>query len=121
MGTCRLNLRAIEKSLRAVQREFPKINAVLRSRRDSMSDEVVDNMMAGYALVDKVLANDTDIVTAKRAAYLLELNHTVLCGLDPKARKEHQRHVEATIKRFYTQKEFNIENILRWYREHNSE
>src|SRR5262245_9623156 len=78
MRACRLNLRAIEKSLRAVQREFPKINALLHSRRDSMSDEVVENMMAGYGLVDKVLADDTDIVTSKHAAYLLELNHTVL-------------------------------------------
>src|SRR5262245_29947664 len=121
MTTSRSNLRAIENSLRAVQREFPKINVLLRSRRDSMSDEVVENMMAGYALVDNVLANDTEIITSKHAAYLLELNHTVLCGLDPKARKEHRRHVEATNKRFYTQKEFNIENILRWYREHSGE
>jgi len=93
----------------------------LHSRRDSMSDEVVENMMAGYGLVDKVLADDTDIVTSKHAAYLLELNHTVLCGLDPRARKEHQRHVDATITRFYTQTEFNIETILRWYRDHRSE
>jgi hypothetical protein len=48
----RLNLKAIEQSLREVQLEFPKINEVLQSRRDSVTDEVVRNMMTGYAFID---------------------------------------------------------------------
>jgi hypothetical protein len=35
-----------------VQLEFPKINEVLQSRRDSVTDEVVRNMMTGYAFID---------------------------------------------------------------------
>src|SRR5262245_9430310 len=106
MGKSRLNLRTIERSLRRVQREFPRINEFLLSRRDSMSDEVIANMMAGYTLIDKVLADSTDLLTAKHGSYLLELNHTVLCGLDPTVRQEHCKHLEATTQRFYTQKGF---------------
>ena len=52
MSKHRLNLQAIEQSLREVQQTFPQINAVLRSRRDSMTEEVFQNMMAGYAFID---------------------------------------------------------------------
>jgi hypothetical protein len=118
MGRNRLNLQAIERSLRRVQQEFPKINAVLRSRRDSMTDEVLDNMMSGYAFVDWTIADDTDLLDPQYAAGLLELNHIVLCGRDADRRREHRKHIQATARRFYTQDEFNIDDILRWHREH---
>jgi hypothetical protein len=101
-----------------VQREFPKINAVLHSRRDSMTDEVVENMLAGYASVDQAIAEDRDLLTSMHAAWLLELNHLVLCGRDPRVRSEHRTHMEATTQRFYQQDEFNIDDILRWHGKH---
>ena|SRR5262249_43371673 len=112
MSKYRLNLELIEKSLRRVQREFPRINEILHSRRDSLSDEVLENMMTGYALVDKVITEDINLLTAKHAPYLLELNHVVLCGHDPKIRKEHGKHIDATTQRFYKQEGFNIADIL---------
>jgi hypothetical protein len=121
MGKTRLNLQAIEQSLRAVQQEFPKINEQLRSRRDAMSDEVLGNMMRGYAFVDGAIADDTDLLNPKYVAGLLELNHIVLCGLDPERRQEHHKHIQATAQRFYTQDEFNINDLLRWHREHTYE
>jgi hypothetical protein len=114
----RLNLQVIEQSLRHVQAEFPKINDILRSRRDSMTDEVLDNMMSGYAFVDWAIADDTDLLDPQYAAGLLELNHIVLCGRDPDRRREHHKHIQATAQRFYTQDEFNIGDILRWHRDH---
>jgi hypothetical protein len=108
MGRNRLNLPAVEQSLRTVQREFPKVNEVLRSRRDSMTDAVVENMMAGYAFVDWAMADDTDLLDPRYVAGLLELNHIVLCGRDPNSRQEHRKHFQATAQRFYTQEEFNI-------------
>jgi hypothetical protein len=118
MGRTRFNLRAIEQSLRDVQREFPKINAMLRSRRDSMTDEVLDNMMTGYAFIDWAIADDTDLLDPRYVAGLLELNHIVLCGRDPNSRREHRKHLQATAQRFYRQGEFNIDNLLRWHRNH---
>ena len=121
MGQYRLNLEAIEQSLRGVQREFPKINDILRSRRDSMTDEVIANMLAGYTMVDQALASDIDLLTFRHVSYLLEFNHTVLCGLDPRVREDSRKHIEATEQRFYGQEEYNIEDILQWYYRHADE
>jgi hypothetical protein len=121
MGQYRLNLNAIEQSLRGVQQEFPKINEIPRSRRDSMTDEVIANMMAGYTLVDQALADDHEGLTFRHASYLLEFNHTVLCGLNPRDREDSRKHIEATEQRFYGQEDYNIEDILQWYHRHAAE
>jgi hypothetical protein len=118
MGKYRLNLKAIERSLRGVQREFPQINAALRSRRDAMTDEVLQNMMTGYAFVDRAVADDTDLLDPRYVAGLLELNHIVLCGRDATIRREHRKHIQATAQRFYAQDEFNVNDIVRWHRDH---
>ena len=121
MHKFRLNLQAIERSLRDVQREFPKINEQLQSRRDSMTDEVLANLLAGYRFVDQALANATDLLTPQYVTGLLELNHIVLCGLSPQIRQEHQKHIEATAQRFYGQEAYNIDDILAWYERHHGE
>src|SRR5262245_36994726 len=121
MKPYRLDLKAIEQSLRDVQREFPKINEVLHSRRDSMTDEVVENMLAGYGFIDRAVANRTDLFTLRHVADLLELNHIVLCGVDQNVRQEYQTHIEAATQRFHEQEEFNIGDILRWYYRHEHE
>jgi hypothetical protein len=121
MDTYRLDLKAIEQSLRDVQREFPKINERLHSRRDPMTDDVLDNMLAGYAFVDQAVADGIDLFTLRHATALLELNHIVLCGLNEQVRQEYHTHLEAATQRFYEQEEFNIDDILRWYYKHENE
>jgi hypothetical protein len=121
MDTYRLDLKTIAQSLRDVQREFPKINEILHSRRDSMTDEVLENMLAGYAFVDKAVADGADLFTLRHIPDLLEINHIVLCGLNQQVRQEYQTHIEATAQRFYEQEEFNIDDILRWYYKHENE
>jgi hypothetical protein len=121
MDHSRLDLKTIEQSLRHVQREFPKINALLHSRRDSMTDEVLENMLAGYTFVDKAVADGVDLFTLRHATAFLELNHIVLCGLNPQVRQEYQTHIAATTQRFHAQEECNIDDILRWYYRHEDE
>jgi hypothetical protein len=121
MDTYRLDLKAIEQSLRDVQREFPKINERLHSRRDPMTDDVLDNMLAGYAFVDQAVADGVDRFTLRHATALLELNHIVLCGLSEQVRQEYQTHIEAATQRFHEQEEGNIGDILRWYYRHEGE
>jgi hypothetical protein len=121
MDQYRLDLKAIEQSLCHVQREFPKINEILQSRRDSMTDAGLENMLAGYAFVDRAVADGVDLFTLRHATALLELNHIVLCGLDEQVRQEYQTHIEATAQRFYGREECNIDDILRWYYKHEQE
>jgi prophage maintenance system killer protein len=121
MDQFRLDLQAIEQSLRDVQREFPKINELLQSRRDSMTDAVRENMLAGYSFVDRAVADGVNLFTLRHATALLEINHIVLCGLDEQVRQEYQAHIEATTQRFYEQEECNIDDILRWYYKHEQE
>ena len=121
MAPYQLNLAAIEASLRQVQREFPKINQILQSRRDSMTDEVVDNMLAGYTFVDRAIRHNEDLLSLQQVHSLLELNHLVLCGSDPAVRKENRKHLEATAQRFYHQEGFDIGVILAWHEKHAGE
>ena len=107
MDNYRLDLKTIEQSLREVQREFPKINEILQSRRDSMTDAVLENMLSGYIFVDQAVADGADLFTLRHATALLELNHIVLCGLNEQVRQEYQTHIEITTQRFYEQEEFN--------------
>jgi len=104
-----------------VQREFPKINEILQSRRDSMTDAVLENMLAGYTFIDKAVADGVDLFRLRHITDLLELNHIVLCGLNQRIRQEYQTHIEAATQRFHEQEEFNIDDILRWYYRHENE
>jgi hypothetical protein len=111
-------LRAIEASLRAVQAEFPRINAILKSPRDRMDDAIVERMLAGYALVDDLLARKVDLFSLAQLRTFLELNAIVLCGLDPQVRSEAAAHLAATEKHFYDEKDGGIRDIIEWYEMH---
>jgi hypothetical protein len=113
-----LDLRAIETSLRDVQAQFPRINAILKSRRDQMDDAIVDNMLAGYACVDDLVTRKVDLFSVARLRSFLELNATVLCGIDPQVRTESARHLAATEKHFYEEKDGGIRDIIEWYEMH---
>lgn len=101
-----------------MQRDFPRINERLRSPRDPMGEDVVRNMVAGYALVDDLVARGVDVFAMGSLKYLLELNTVVLCGTDPASRKEYARHRETTEQRFYEQRHGGIRDLIEWYERH---
>ena len=54
MNACHLlDLATIERSLRDVQENFGRLNARLDERRDPLVDAVRNNMLEGYALIDR--------------------------------------------------------------------
>ena len=113
-----LNLPAIEASLRRVQAEFESINARLSWRRDPLSDEVVENLLAGYTFVDVLVEWGIDVFAKGKHKYLLELNNIVLCGPDQDLRAEYARHIEATETRFYEEPGGGIEDLVEWRARH---
>jgi hypothetical protein len=101
MGRARLDLAAVERSLRDVQRHFDRINATLATPRDPLSDQVLDNMLAGYAYLNTLLDAGLDPLAMGNSRHLLQLNHLVLCGTDESAMKDYAVHLKETERRFY--------------------
>lgn len=120
-GRCRLNLQAIEASLRTVQKNFASINVALQSRRETMADEIVANMMAGYAFVDQLIADRSPLFCMGQLRWLLELNALVLCGRDARERERHAEHLAATEEHFYGQRDGGIRDVVEWYELHKGE
>jgi prophage maintenance system killer protein len=108
----------VEQSLRAVQLQFDRINDTLEMRREAMQDEIVTNMLAGYAYVNTLLEQDINPLHPKQLHHVLELNNIVLCGTSEKARIDYRGYIEATKHRFYRQAHFSIANIRAWAERH---
>ena len=113
-----LNLPAVESSLRQVQREFEVLNRQLSGQRDPMSDEVVANLLAGYAFVDTLVEEGIDVFVMGQHKYLLELNNIVLCGQDQTLRAEFAGLIAATRERFYDEPGGGIEDLVEWRARH---
>ena len=120
-SSARLNIATIENSLREVQREFPRLKTHLRTDRDSMDDEIVENLLSGYSLVDEFISEQIKLFSLGNLKYFLELNYTVLCGLDQRKRENYSKHLEATENRFYAHKQGGIEDIMEWYAIHRNQ
>lgn len=101
MSPPRLDLCAIEASLREVQRDFDRINATLETHRDPLSDRVVENLLAGYTYLGELLAQDLNPFARGNSRHLLKLNFLVLYGVCKRADEDCTRQCEETERRFY--------------------
>jgi len=101
MPTQRLNLSAIEASLRAVQAHFDEINATLATPRDPLQDDVLTNLLAGYEYLDFLLFNDIDLLARGSSHHLLRLNFLVLIGAQDPAKGDWAGATRQTERRFY--------------------
>jgi hypothetical protein len=117
----RLSLGAIEVALRALQREFPRVNRELRPPRDVLDDEVVGNLLTAYRYLDELLAAGSDPFCMGKLANLLELNSRVLCGNDRQHRTHSRALIETTESRFYEQSGGGIGDVVEWYQRHRDE
>ena len=114
----RIDLARVERCLRELQRAFPRINETLRSRRDALGDDVVANLLEGYAYVNTMLEQGVDPFRRGQHSHLLELNTIVLCGTSPEERRRFHRHIEATEAHFYEVVGGGIREIMEWYDRH---
>lgn len=110
-----LDLQSIEASLREVQREFTRINQELNVSREQLDDEVVENLLAGYALINQLLEDQIDLFALGSSSYLLELNNRVLCGMSEQKRREYHKHIAANSRYFYERTNAGIVDLYEWY------
>jgi prophage maintenance system killer protein len=106
----------VEAGLRRVQKAFDLVNQRLRASRDPLSDRVLDNLVAGYAHVDTLVAAGVDLFAMGSLEHLLELNTRVLCGARDEDRDAYRRHIDATAERFYGEREGGVRDVVEWSR-----
>jgi hypothetical protein len=121
MAPRRLNLDAIDASLRDVQREFAAINGRLDVRRDAMTDQVRENMMDGYEYVDEIVAEGSKLEHLGHSADWLELNTRVLCGTSNGERERYSAHLASTERHFYQKTGGGIGSVMDWLERHANE
>lgn len=114
----RFNLERIEKSLREVQKQLPSLNQKMKLPREHMDDEVVENLISGYALVGQLLVSNVELLAHGTSSYLLELNARVLCGAGEQKRREYKEHIQATNRHFYERTDAGIHALMEWYELH---
>jgi hypothetical protein len=115
MPKCRrLNLDAIEASLRDVQANFAAINATLETPRDPLSDRVLEQVLLGYDQVDWLLGRGIDLFASGQSRQLLELNFLVLCGRGDAPRRECAQQMEATEAHFYSAGDGGVSALISW-------
>lgn len=107
----RLDLDRIETSLRAVQGNFDAVNEKLLMRREPLTDQIIGNLLEGYAYVDQLLEDEVEVFSQRGLDHILELNHIVLCGQDERVRLEYGPHLLETRRRFAR----GIGEIAAWY------
>jgi len=115
MSSCRkqyrLDLDRIEASLRAVQGSFDALNEKLLMRREPITDQIISNLLEGYAYVDQLLEDGVEVFSPSGLDHILELNHIVLCGRDDRVRLEYGSHLLETRRRFAD----GVGEIADWY------
>ena len=116
-----LNLQSIEASLRGVQSEFHQINLTLKLSREQMDEEVVENLLSGYALINHLLEANIELFALGSSAHLFELNTRVLCGTSEQKRCEYTKHIAANNKYFYERTDAGIQDLAEWYALHRYE
>ncbi|SDF04519.1 hypothetical protein [Phytopseudomonas seleniipraecipitans] len=117
----RLDLPAVERALREVQGHFVELSRHFTEPRDPLTDEVLENVLEGYALIDDYVARDIDLFELQHLNLMLELNATVLCGQKPTGRLEYAQHLAATEAHFFNNIEGGIKDVFNWYCAHRNE
>lgn len=119
--TYRLNLDVIQSSLVNVQHNFDKINTSLMVRRKPPSDEVIQNIIAGYQQIDQYVADGVDLFKIGSSRRLLDLNHTVLFHCTGRSIEESKSQFKATKEHFYEVKNGGIGHLMDWLAMHRND
>ena len=121
MSPTRFNLAEIRSSLDLTRRSFESINNSLDVKRHVLSREMVACLLEGYQLVDTWLGSDVDLFAIGNSKLILELNTLVLCGSDPRIRREYSAHIIENKKHFYDDSNGGIGALIEWYHTHLNE
>lgn len=107
------DLDSITASLEEVKDNFDGINVQLNSLRDDLDGLMISNLIEGYDLLNRILAENRDITPRD----LLELNGIVHYGHDYRLRYEYNDVLEATKNKFLRYQR----PLFKWYERHKND
>jgi hypothetical protein len=111
-----LEIDEIRCTLRAVQQNHAAINDNLNAHIADFTDESLDNMVAGYELVDSLVETGIDLFALGQSRRILELNNTVLYGAEGAARKERfSTQLAVSAEHFYNKPEGGIGDLVEFH------
>lgn len=88
---------------------------------DLLDETVIAHMLAGYRLVERLVAASIDAYAMGNLHWLLKLNAVVLCGLDVAQRRPFTAHLEATSDRFYNEPDACVRELVDWIEDHSGD
>ncbi|MCX7631401.1 MAG: hypothetical protein N2038_14285 [Geminicoccaceae bacterium] len=118
MSGKRLDLGRIEAALPALQRRFSEIDAALAAAREAPDDELVHDLLAGYALVDQLAGAGVELFARSGSEHLREVGTLVPCGEAPSRLAEFEPHRAANEGWFYDARRGNTGGLVDWYQRH---
>jgi hypothetical protein len=115
----RLNLEAINDSLKTVELNWNQIDDLLDSkgigRKDTPFDATIrKRMLSAFQYIDDLLAQQIVPFSPEGIGHMLTLNERVHYGTDQQLIAEYAKAIEATAEKFYQR----IEPIQQWYERH---
>ncbi|HEX6510855.1 MAG TPA: hypothetical protein VF157_01035 [Chloroflexota bacterium] len=119
MPAARLNLSAVERSLRAVEKHWQKIDDELDrltiGRKDTPFNAILrERMMAAYEYLDNLIAEGVKPFARASVKQIIELNELVHYGRDEPLRREYAKAIKVNRAKVHD----NIAPVEHWYREH---
>lgn len=109
-----IDIDAVKDCLLSTQQNFDEINASLTVRRTPPSDQVIENLIAGYEQVNDYLSSDINLFEIGHSRLLLELNHIVLFHHGGLSSEEKDQQFKATEKHFYKSRYGGIDEFMGW-------
>jgi hypothetical protein len=115
----RLNLEAIDSSLKTVEKHWTEIDDELELRRIGRKDTpftatIRIRMMSAYRYLDTLLAQQIMPFSKESIEHMLVLNERVHYGTDQQFMTEYTKAMKATAEKFYQ----HIGPIKNWYEQH---
>lgn len=114
-----LDLKAVEKSLIRVERNWEKIDDELEKRKIGRKDtpfnaDIRDRMVCAYEHLDGLLRKGIEPFEDDSISEILEINNMVHYGTNDRLRLEYNKAINANAKKYYG----NIDPIIRWHKKH---
>jgi len=118
MASLSLDMVEIQHTLENVQQQYYSIITMLDARIAPMDDLVIDNLLAGYELIDQFVNEGIDLFSLGYSTHILEINNTVLFGpANGKDRQHYTQQLKASEKYFYEKSSGGIQDLIEYHQQ----